>query len=71
MTIGDLIKVPAEIEHTDQVPTVIEVGDARWRQLPSRDNEPVWWEGGQRCHPPADALHLEGGLCSSTLLDGP
>ena len=62
MTIGDLVEVPAEIEHTDQGPTVIEVGDARWRQLSSRDNEPVWWEGVQRYHPPTDAITLRRGM---------
>ena len=41
MTIGDLTEVPTEIEHTDQRPAVMEVGDARWRQLPRRENEPV------------------------------
>ena len=48
MTIGDLTEVLTAIEHTDQGPAVIAVEDARRRQLPSRDNEPAWWERVKR-----------------------
>ena len=62
MTIGDLTEVPTAIEHTDQGPAVMEVGDARWRQLPSGDNEPVWWEEVKRYPPPTDTITLRRGM---------
>ena len=48
MTIGDLTEIPTAIKHTKHCTAVIEVGDVRWRQLPCRDNEPVWWEAVKR-----------------------
>ena len=62
MTIGDLTEVPTEIEHTDQGPVVMEVGEARWRKLPSRENEPVWWEGVKRYPRPIDTITPRRGM---------
>ena len=62
MTMGDLAETPPAVEQAKNGSVVIEVGRARWRQLPCCDNEPVCWEGVKRYPPPIDTATLRRGM---------